>query len=494
MTWLWIVLAALLASVLLTVGLRLLERDRHPLRGPLRATRNLLVPALAVFLILTLHLGLAPGKGAAATVNIAGTLLGIVALWVALSLLRVLVPGGERMPALFLDLLRFLLVVVGAALVVAGVWGFELSGLLTTLGVGSLVLGLALQDTLGGLFTGIALMSERAFTAGDWVRIGEVTGQVIEINWRSVRLRTRERGMVVIPNLLIGKERFENFSRPTRLQGHKAYVGFSYDDPPNKVKRVLHKVALNTRGVLAEPSPSIRVVLYADFAVNYEIRYYVEDFERLREIDDELMTQVWYAARRNGLTIPYPIRTVYKTELPPPAAADGRRDLRQVLAAIPVFVPLAPEEVEALARDAQVLQFARGERVVHQGEPGDALYVIKNGNCVVSLTADDGVEKEVARLHRGEFFGEMALLTGEPRTANVTAAEDLEVVVIYKEAVKALLERRPALAQEIAEIVEARRLGLRVAQSIKALPAADAEKVRSGAGTLVRRIKHFLGV
>ena len=501
--WIAIVLGGIAAVLLLTVPVQALDRRRHALGGPLRAIRNLVVPTTALLLLLRTTFGLPHDD---VGVRLLESLLWLEVIWVCLSLLKVALAAppyssgaasppvsGRRMPGLFLDLARVLLIVLGACFVVAGVWGLPLGGLVTTLGVGSLVLGLALQDTLGGLFAGVALTFERAFAVGDWVRIGELTGQVVEIDWRAVRLRTRQHDIVVVPNLILGKETFENYSRPTRLHVERVRVSFGYDDPPNKVKRVLQRIALSTRGIIGDPTPSVRTLEYGEFAIVYEIRFVIDDFARQLEIRDELMTQVWYAASRNGLQIQNPVRAIHKTEMPPDARG-RRRDARTALQGIPVFVPLNSEELDSLTSDATEQTFAKGERVVHQGDAGDALYFVRAGTAVVSVAGPDGVEREVARLGRGEFFGEMALLTGEPRSANVTAAEDLDVIVVFKEAVRGLLERRPSLAQEIAEIVEARRQGLRAVAETVALAPEQRAAVRNGTNDLVLRIKRFFGV
>ncbi len=155
---------------------------------------------------------------------------------------------------------------------------------------------------------------------------------------------------------------------------------------------------------------------------------------------------------------------------------------------------MGPEELEALAADATVFSYGRRERIVRQGDPGDALYVLREGSAIVTIGDEATGEREVARLRRGEFFGEMALLTGEPLTANVTALEDIEAIVIYKEALKGILARRPGRAQEMAEIVEARRQGLRAIAEIKALPPAKREEVRAASTELVAKIRRFLGL
>jgi small-conductance mechanosensitive channel/CRP-like cAMP-binding protein len=497
--WLTIGIAlggGLLVAILCNLVMRQLYARSHPLAGSVRAFRNLMLPPAIV-----LAIGIACGWQRADTgVKALETVLWLCGILVALSVIKntafVRQEGGHyttRLPKLLLDILRLILVLVGACFVVAGVWDKDLGGLLTAVGISSIVLGLALQNTLDNVMAGIAVLFERPFEVGDWIQVGSTTGIVMEMNWRSLRVRTRERDMVIVPNSVIGKETLINFSRPTRVHAEGHVIGFGYDDPPNKVKRVLMQVALSTRGVLANPPPQIRTVNYAAYSIEYQCRYFIEEFERVREINDEFMTQVWYAAKRNGLTIPFPVQTSYEYHMEMPAPAAKGSGGAEVLGSVPVFVPLGAEELAALARDAVKQDFGRGERIVRQGDAGDALFVILSGTAVVSITDEHGGEREVARLARGEFFGEMALLTGEARTANVTAIEDLQVLVIYKEALAAMMARRPELATEIAEIVAARRVGLRAVADIRTAPPEKKAQIQSGASELLGRIKRFLG-
>ncbi|HLQ37453.1 MAG TPA: mechanosensitive ion channel family protein, partial [Planctomycetota bacterium] len=433
----------LAVTVLLSLLLRRLEHKHHPLGSTVRATRNLLLP-LALVLVLGVQV-FAWDATLSTTRKVIETLVWLAGIGVVLSLVKntalVRQQAGyyqTRFPKLLVDILRLMLVLVGACFVIAGVWDKELGSLLTAVGVSSIVLGLALQNTLDNVMAGIAVLIERPFEVGDWIQVGSTQGQVIEMNWRSLRVRTRARDMVIVPNSVIGKETLVNFSRPTRVHGEPHVLGFSYDDPPNKVKRILQQVALTTRGVLADPAPQVRTLNYAAYAIEYQVRFFLDDYERLQDINDEFMTKVWYAAKRNGLVIPFPTQTSheYHGEMPKPLSPGARH--ADALARVPVFVPLGPEDLEALSRDAVRQDYGRGERIVHQGDPGDALFVILDGTAVVSIRDEHGTEREVARLGRGEFFGEMALLTGEARTANVNAADDLAVLVIFKDALQVL--------------------------------------------------------
>jgi small-conductance mechanosensitive channel/CRP-like cAMP-binding protein len=499
--WLWAVVYAassLMASLVLAALGRRLEQQSHPLASTARSTQRLLLPLALLLLLARLYW---PPAETPTLLKVLETIVWIAAIGIALSAITNIAfrrqPGDHqkaRVPKLLIDIARLFLVLVGTCFVVAGVWDVQLGGLLTAVGVSSIVLGLALQNTLDNVMAGIAVLIERPFEVGDWIQVGSTMGQVMEMNWRSVRVRTRARDLVVVPNSVIGKETLLNYSRPTRAHAETHNLGFSYDDPPNKVKRVLLQVALTTRGVLGEPAPVVRTTGYGAYAIEYQVKYFLDEFDRVQEINDEFMTKVWYASKRNGLSIPFPTQTSYEYHLtaPPPRPTAGKAI--DALQRIPVFVPLGPEDLEALSNCATREDYGRGEPIVHQGDPGEAMYVILEGTAVVSVRDDGGGEREVARLRRGEFFGEMALLTGEPRNAKVAAADDLAVLVIHKQALQGMLERRPALAQEMAEIVESRRQGLRAVQELRSAPPEQQQRVHSAAGELLTRIRKFFGL
>jgi len=499
--WVWVAVVLggwAAATALLTIAQRACAAKKHPLATTAVAARNVLAP-LAAGVLLLKHVFEEDSDGILFKVLL--TCTGIAAIHVLLSFVRntalVRTEGGQethRVPKLLIDILRLILVLVGAAVVVSSVWEVKLGGLLTAIGVSSIVLGLALQNTLDNVMAGIAVLLEGPFHVGDWIEVSGVTGEVVEMNWRSVRVRTRDRDLVTVPNSVIGKEMLTNFSKPNRTHGERLKLGFSYDDPPNKVKRVLQGVALKTRGILAQPTPEVRVNNYGDFTIDYEVKFFIEDFARQPQVLEEFMTMVWYAAKRSGLTIPFPIQTAYEYHADLPEKPDLHKSFCDSLGSVPVFVPLSPEELDSVSREAIREDYGRGERVVNQGDKGESFFLIQEGTAVVSVRDDAGGEREVARLGRGEFFGEMSALTGEPRAANVSAFDDLVVLIVHKRAFQRMLTARPSLAQEMAEIVEARRHGLKAIRDMKAAPENQRASIRRGTDDLVGRIKRFLGV
>ncbi|MEO0928756.1 MAG: mechanosensitive ion channel family protein, partial [Cyanobacteria bacterium J06643_13] len=275
----------------------------------LQIVRNLIFPSLALFILLNKVLGLSQET---TPMRLVQTALWIFTIHGSLTVVNGLLFNQAKagswqanVPRLFRDLSRVFLILCGVALVLSVVWGADLGGVIAALGVGSIVIGLALQDTLGNLFSGIALLFERPFTEGDWIEVDSITGKVIEINWRSVHILTRELEMLVIPNAVLAGATIRNYRRPKKMHIEVINVGFSYDDPPNKVKQIMKDIAVATKGVLDKPEPVVQTVSYDDSSIGYKVRLFLADYDRVPQIRDEFITRVWYAAERNNLNIPF---------------------------------------------------------------------------------------------------------------------------------------------------------------------------------------------
>jgi small-conductance mechanosensitive channel len=440
-----------------------LKKRGKPLATTLQVVRNLVLPVLVFLLFMQYVLKLDHNSNLIRTVQ---TLLWIFVIHAALSLLNVILfeqaeadTWRARFPKLLIDLSRLFLILVGTAIALSSVWNADLAGLATALGVSSIVIALALQDTLGSIMSGIALLFERPFTVGDWLKVGDTVGQVIDINWRAVRLQTFDREMIVIPHKVIGGETIYNFSQPLRLHAERIQIGFSYNDPPNLAKQVLKSTALSTQGILSEPEPQIFTLSYDDSSVTYEVKFFIENYSELEKIRDRFMTRIWYAAQRNNLKIPFPIRTLYHVRGSNSPGEDPSKKFAESLQSIPVFVPLKKEQtnLDNLSQGVMLHHFGTGEKVIQQGYPGNDLYIIISGKALLTIPDAWGTECEVLSLKAGEFFGEMALFSGEPSTVSVTAIEDLEVMIFSSIVVNQMIERQPSFAREIGQILEVRR-------------------------------------
>jgi small-conductance mechanosensitive channel len=447
-----------LITIILGETIHRLKQRGKPLAATLRLVRNLIVPVL-VFLLFMQHVLFFEADGR--LIKTVQTLLWVCVIHAALSLLNVVLfeaaeadTWRSKVPKLLIDLSRLVLILLGTAIVLATVWNADLAGLATALGVSSIVIGLALQDTLGSVTSGIALLFEQPFSVGDWLRVQDFVGQVTDINWRAVRLQTLEREMLVIPHKVIGAEIIRNFSQPTGVHADRVTLGFSYSDPPNLAKQVLKRTALGTPGILSDPAPEVFVLAYGDSSVNYAVKFFIQDYGDLEDIRDRFMTRIWYAAQRHGLSIPFPIRTLYHFNGPTAEAKQTTQRLHNSLQSIPAFVPL---DAQAPAQAMRLQHFGAGERVLRQGEISAALYIIISGQARFTALDPQGQDREVLTLKAGEFFGMITLFSGEPSTVSITALEDLEVMRLSATVVNQMIERQPSFAREISQVLEIRR-------------------------------------
>jgi small-conductance mechanosensitive channel len=452
----------LVSVALAEVSLRL-RRSGHPAASPLDLIRNFLLPAIGIIVLLVRVVG---WERTETSVRLVETLVWLFVINTALSFLNAFMFANARpntwqarMPRLFLDMARVLIVLVCLAIVVSRVWGQDLGQLAAALGVGSLVLGLALQEPLGNLFSGIMLMMERPIGVGDWVKAGDSLGKVIETNWRSVHMETQDGDLVVMPNSVLAKERFVNYSRPTAVHTESVTLNFSDNDAPNRVKLALLEAARRTSGVEDCADLKVRLSDFCDSSIEYKVDLPLKDFGRIDDIMDEFRTLVWYAARRDGLSMPYPTQmhiVVPRSKLEAAERAPISAEALEVFSHLGIADAEGPRSVSR----SSLKHYARGEQVVREGERLSGLHLIVRGRAVLTARHAGGHDVEIARLDAGDFFGEKSLLSGVPSDATVTALEDLELLVLESDVVQQLFERTPYLVQQIGEATEARRKAL----------------------------------
>jgi small-conductance mechanosensitive channel/CRP-like cAMP-binding protein len=359
---------------------------------------------------------------------------------------------GITPPRLMREVLALVVYVV-LALVILRSMNVEITGLVATSAVVTVVVGLALQQTLGNLLAGLALAWEQRLGIGTWVEMNGEVGLVEETGWRSLVARNRLGERVLVPNSDVAAARVTILGRGERPVAVAVRLGVAYGEPPDAVKAVLAEVARDIPGVLSEPSPSILTVEFADSAVVYECRLWTMTPWTRENLTDAMLTRAHAALAREGMEIPFPQRTLHRARRPEPRDTAQRR--RRALAACALFEELPPEALDDLAEGSTLRRFAPDEAVVHKGDVSTALYVVSSGEAIVERKRG----REIARLAPGDIFGEMAFLTGTERTATVRAAAvPLEVVKIEQDGLRRLLADRSDLADELAEKMAARQL------------------------------------
>ena len=341
-------------------------------------------------------------------------------------------------------------------------FGVQPLSILTTTTVFAAVLGFALQETLGNVFSGLSLTMGRPFEPGDWIRSGTHVGRVKGISWRATTIVTRDNERLEIPNSVIAKDVLFNYAT-----GHvrdQIVVGISYGVPPNHVREVVLTLLRDVPLVLRDPAPEVLAFSYSDFAIQYQIKYSIADYGAQEHVRDRVASSLWYALRRHSIEIPFPTRTVHVRDAgrdeDDRADAAFERELMADLRQIDWLRGLSDDELKLLVPTVSVRQFGAGEMLVRAGEQGDSMFIVRSGKAEVFGHTADGQIRHIANYARGDVTGEMALMTGEPRTASVRALTDLEVIEMDREGFVRLFKEHPDAAAGIGDIITARNRDL----------------------------------
>ena len=458
-------IAVLLAFPLLVVllgeiNLRL-KRQGKDYTQSITVIRNVLLPLIAIYFLVTAIADIDPNSTLSKLFLTGSVIIGLIALMGIINGVIYERDAGSQFPKLFLDLGRILVIGFGIAMTLSLVWNYDLENLITALGVSSLVLGLALQEPLGNLFNGITLINERPFKVGDFIEVDGHAGKVVEVNWRAVRLLTRERDLIVLPHMKVSQSAIMNHSQPEEQWAQKIMMGFSYDHPPNKVKRVMMDVCMATPGVLREPEPEVKTDEFADSAVIYEIEYYIANYGVHEEIKDDFMTRVWYAAKRHGLNIPFPQMNLHQEPQRKKEERDAAMDQAHLAYAISMLD--VPDEADYLqgAEGVDVLNYGEGETLLDQSIGNPGLFLLVSGEVRLQTRDANRETKVISELHRGDFITQVILAGSRTNAVTALATEDSEVVYLPEAIIRSLVNRYPKLAISIEETMATRRKQLR---------------------------------
>ncbi|CAN5597625.1 mechanosensitive ion channel family protein [soil metagenome] len=368
----------------------------------------------------------------------------------------------------------------------------ELRGLLAGSGVAAIIIGFSMQNLLRTLIAGAELQIGRRYKPGDWLRIGEIIGQVVEINWADTRLRTNDAISIGIPNNKIVEETIVNLSAPTPLHAMRILVGADYRTPPNRVKDALRNAASRAEGIVPDPPPKAFLKDFGDSAILYEVKFWMLSHAQFNDVCDAIRTNIWYEFKRRGINIPFPIRTLEVNRKPKGAAARAEEEnrARATLRGEPLFKCLTDEQLNGLLKNAEQSYFGRGEALIEQGAEGDSMFVLLRGRAQVSVATGDSTIR-VGALRAGDCFGEMSLLTGEKRTATVRAEEDCEVLEISKPVMGELLRESPACLDQLSELLAHRKLENEGLMKGAAHAEETTDKRREYTASFLKRLRSF---
>jgi len=366
----------------------------------------------------------------------------------------------------------------------------QLKGLLAGSGVVAIIVGFAGQNLFAGIIGGIAIQINRPYKVGDWLQVGEHFAEVMEINWRSTRLRTNDNIYLDIPNNEMVSKPIINLHYPTEVHSMRIRVGVEYRNPPSRVKDALFRAASTADGVLAEPKTKVFLVDFAESAVIYEIKYSMGNHSRINEINDAVRTNVWYELKRQGITIPFPIRTLHLERKGVASIQEEYQEARAILRSEALFECLSDDQISDLVQQSHVSHFGRGERVIKEGAEGDSMFILLRGAAEVSISKN-GTSIPVATLKAPDCFGEMSLLTGEHRTATVRAETDCQVMEIGKPVMAEVLRASPDCLERLSELLAKRKMETEGLLKEAASHSQSQKKEREYRATFLRRLRTF---
>jgi len=375
----------------------------------------------------------------------------------------------------------------------------DITGIVATSAVLTAVIGLSFQDTLGNMMGGMALQMERSFGVGDWIRVDGQEGRVKETRWRHTSIETRNWDTIIIPNSTLMKSQVTILGRrdgqPVK---HRQWVYFNVDfryspaDVIDAVESALRAELISN--VASEPQPNCVMMDFKESYASYAARYWLTDLANDDPTSSVVRTRIYYALGRAGIPLSIPAHSLFVTQ-EDQARAEHKRELEiesrvKRLGRVELFQALTADERRALAGYVRVAPFVRGEAMTRQGAQAHWLYVITRGAAEVRVSIDGNLSERLATLSEGEFFGEMGMMTGEPRSATVIALTDVECYRVDKESFDEILRERPEIAESISEILARRRVELDAVRENLNEEAKDA-RMRYHQGALLKRIRGF---
>lgn len=468
----------------------------------LQNTMRLFVAGFAVQLLGAL-LMVAGAEVAGDVVQDMGWLVSGVAVirLVGLALFRVLLPKCGVSPPRILEDISVTVGYIGWGLLQLRLAGVDPSSLVTTSAVITAIIAFSMQDTLGNVLGGLFLELDDSLSIGDWVRIDDVSGRVEQIRWRHTAIRTRNGELVIVPNSNLMRTRFTVLGNPdTDVTRWRRWIWFDVvpTASPGTVIAVAENLFAGTDMANLAParSPDCMLMEMSHGYLRFALRYWLHDPALDDPTDTAVRVHLYAALQRAGLQLASPetvVRNIHETRhhnATVEAKDVARR--RAALARVSVFAGLSGSELDTLALRLVRAPFAAGDIITRQGAIAHWLYVLESGDADVYVERVPGMRHHVASLLGGSFFGEMGLLTGEPRRATVVARTDVECYRLDKAAFESILHARPEIAEQISHDLLAREKELVDAMAVADTQLPPPEPVTSD--KLMNRILNFFGL
>jgi small-conductance mechanosensitive channel/CRP-like cAMP-binding protein len=408
--------------------------------------------------------------------------------WLAVGFMRAFIVLGRRPheSKLVQDVLTALIYLAAVIAIVAYVFDLPVQGLLATSGALAIIIGLALQSSLGDVFSGVVLNIERPYRVGDWISLdGNTQGKVIETNWRATHILMGNQDVAIIPNSVIAKSKIVNSSSPTKIHGASIRVRLEPSLTPAAGCNLLREVLLGSGHILQTPEPTVTIADLSAEMIEFELSYSVTDVGAIDRAQNELFNRVFRATAAAGVRFAPRLAGQNNQGV---SERRARSDVpERLIAGISLFSTLTGDEKAALASQMQRKAWKAGDVVAPAGTIPQALSIVSYGVLAGSVE-EDGRMIEVIRLAPGDYFGEVGLLNGEPLSGQIVALTRIVIYEISKDALSPLLKARPSMAEELSEGLASRRLAHRTVLDLHHHKEEPQERLADRLAANIRRL------
>lgn len=415
---------------------------------------------------------------------------------------RLLLPLARLQPPSILEDILIFIAYLGWGFVRLHHAGLDLSGIVTTSAVITAVIAFSMQDTLGNILGGLALQLDNSVEVGDWIKVDDLIGKVVDIRWRHTAIETRNWETVIVPNSQLMKLKFSVLGRhgESRVQWRRwIWFNVSYNTPPSLVIEAVHNAvrSADIPNVAKEPTAQCLLMDFDASYGRYALRYWLTDLQQDDSTDSEVRDHIYVALQRADIRLAIPEHNVHMTK-----ESEKREQYKQTkriqerieaLHKIELFNGFHEDELLAVAQGLKHAQFAKGDIITRQGAVAHWLYILMEGEAEVYLESADQPRRKLSTLIPGNYFGEMGLMTGDPRTATVIAATDASCYQLDKAAFENILKNRPELAEEISHTLVSRRFSLNRLQHNLDVEKS-AEQMSQQNFDMLKKISHFFGL
>lgn len=401
--------------------------------------------------------------------------------------------AGRPVPGLLKHIITILVFLLAATGICGFVFQQSVTGIWATSGVLGLVFGFAARSLISDLFSGIAMHLDPPFRIGDWIEWQdggeELLARVEQVNWRSTRVHARDDAKTIfIPNSTLSTSAVTNVFAPLGRTRQTVTLTLDSAVDIDRATRVLLSGLILATGPLSDPAPEVLLERQAPAGLVFLLRYWIHPSTSAARVRSDVLYSVLRALSGAGIRLGSEKREVLIGRL----IRDEMevKDARWILRRVEIFQAFDDSEISSIAEMAVRHELKAGATIVRQGAPGNSLYFVVEGILDVLISSSHGQDVRVNRLSPGEYFGEMSLLTGDPRSATIVAATGAVVYEVAKEVLEPILFARPEVTQSLADKVAARQLHNQARLAGGKSPA-DEISPTTFAAQLLSRIRKF---